>query len=484
VAEHGSSGRHGGVHADRNLEVTGNDNRIAGRNIVDAGVYIEHIETAVFQEADARARLALLPPDVAEFTGRSGEVAELAATLRATDSRAVVVSAVAGKPGVGKSALAIHVAHLLTEYFPDGQVYVNLRGADEQPLSPEAALTELLQVLGVPGDRHPTSLDAKATLWRQQLASRRVLLVIDNACSEAQVRPLLPGSSTCAVIVTSRTVLAALGARTWLLNTMEADEALDLLGLLAGSERIAAEPSAAQAVVAACGGLPLALRIAGARLLARPDWKVAHLTRRLTDERRRLAELGWGDLDVRANFQLSYQALEAEPARLFRLLGLLPGLDLHPWVAAALLNVGLEAAEDMVDGLVVAQLVEPASNSDRFRLHDLLRLFAREQVGHDSSFELAAAVGCQPCRPYDPVLVAEPPGMATSRGRRVTGPCRNGRVRASAVTTIHQAQRADRWPLQLMNPAMTRAGDSVCLPKGRSRAWAADGQQPTAVGIT
>jgi tetratricopeptide (TPR) repeat protein len=393
VAEHGSSGRHGGVHADRNIKVTGNDNRIAGHNIVDADVYIEHVETAVFQQADARARLALLPPDVAEFTGRSGEVAELAAALRATDGPAVVVSAVAGKPGVGKSALAIHVAHLLTEYFPDGQVYVNLRGADEQPLSPETALTELLQVLGVPGDRHPPSLDAKATVWRQQLASRRVLLVIDNASSEAQVRPLLPGSRTCAVIVTSRTVLAALGSRTWLLNTMDADEALDLLALLAGSERIAAEPLAARAVVAACGGLPLALRIAGARLMARPDWQVAHLARRLTDERRRLAELGWGDLDVRASFQLSYQALKAEPARLFRLLGLLPALDFHPWVTGALLNVGVEAAEDVVDGLVVAQLVEPASNSNRFRLHDLLRLFAREQLGHDSSLDVAAAVG-------------------------------------------------------------------------------------------
>lgn len=253
MVEHGSSGRQGGVHADRSIEVTGDDNRIAGHNIVDAGVYIEHVETAVFQQADARGRLALLPPDVAEFTGRSGEVAELAAALGATDSRAVVVSTVAGKPGVGKSALAIHVAHLLTEQFPDGQVYVNLRGADEQSLSPETALTELLRVIGVPGDRHPTNLDAKAALWRQQLASRHVLLVIDNACSEAQVRPLLPGSPTCAVIVTSRTVLAALGARTWLLNTMDADEALDLLALLAGSERIATEPSAAQAVVAACG---------------------------------------------------------------------------------------------------------------------------------------------------------------------------------------------------------------------------------------
>ncbi len=212
MVEHVPAGRHGGVHADRDITVTGDNNRIAGHNIVDASVYIEHVETAVFQQADARARLALLPPDVAEFTGRAGEVAELAAALLASNGPAVVVSAVAGKPGVGKSALAIHVAHLLTEHFPDGQVYVNLRGADKQSLSPETALTELLQVVGVPGDQQPTSLDAKAALWRQQLADRRVLLVVDNACSETQVRPLLPGSPTCAVIVTSRAVLAALDA--------------------------------------------------------------------------------------------------------------------------------------------------------------------------------------------------------------------------------------------------------------------------------
>ena len=187
-------------------------------------------------------------------------------------------------------------------------------------------------------------------------------------------------------------MLAALDATPWLLETLDAGESLELLGRLAGSERVAAEPSAAQAVVAACGGLPLALRIAGAKLLARPDWQVAHLAERLTDERRRLAQLGLGDLDVRASFQLSYQALDAEHARLFRVLGLLPGLDFHPWVAAALLNVDLHVADDLLDGLVVAQLVEPASESGRFRLHDLLRLFAREHLGRDPDLDQAAAV--------------------------------------------------------------------------------------------
>ena len=390
-ADQSSVDRRDGVHAERDINVEGDANQIAGRNIVHAGIYVDNVEIASFHQAGqvGLAQLRLLPRDVADFTGRAGEIAELEAALLARGGQAVVVSAVAGKPGVGKSALAIHVGHRLSERFPDGQVYVNLRGADRQPLSPETALTELLQVLGTMGDQQPVSLDAKAALWRQHFADRRVLLLVDDARDEAQVRPLLPGSATCAVIVTSRAVLATLGAKPLLLDILDAGEALELLSKIAGAGRIDAEPEAARAVVSACGGLPLALRIAGARLLARADWRVAKLADRLTDERRRLTELGLSDLDVRASFQLSYQDLDVDQAELFCLLGLWPGLEFSPWVAAALLGVDEQEAEELLDGLVTAQLlmavqiVEPAPVTGRYRLHDLLRLFAREQLARD-----------------------------------------------------------------------------------------------------
>jgi tetratricopeptide (TPR) repeat protein len=207
-----------------------------------------------------------------------------------------------------------------------------------------------------------------------------VLVVLDNAHDDAQVRPLLPGSPTCAVIVTSRAALATLGAKPLLLDILDQGQALELLGKIAGPGRIEAERQAAVAVVGMCGGLPLALRIAGAKLAARADWPVAKLAERLGDERRRLAELGMGDLDVRASFQLSYQELADQQARAFRLLALWPGLDFHPWVLAALLEADTDTADALVDGLVAAQLVEPAAVSGRYRLHDLLRLFAIEQL--------------------------------------------------------------------------------------------------------
>jgi tetratricopeptide (TPR) repeat protein len=377
MVEQPAGDRLGGIHADGDLTVSGKRHRVAGGDIVDAQTYIE---TAILEHAAPSAPLGLLPQDVADFTGRDSELAELEAELLATHGQAVVISAVYGKPGVGKSALAVHLAHKLAAQFPDGQVYVELRGADQQPLPAETALTELLRILRVPADQQPTSLDGKAALWRQQVARKRVLVVLDNAHDDAQVRPLLPGSPTCAVIVTSRAVLATLGAKPLLLDILDPDQALEFLGKIAGPQRIEAERQAALAVVAVCGGLPLALRIAGAKLAARADWPVAKLAERLADTRRRLTELGMGDLDVRASFQLSYQELPDQQARAFRLLSLWPGADFHPWVLMGLLRADVKDEEELVDGLVAAQLVEPAAVQGRYRLHDLLRLFASEQL--------------------------------------------------------------------------------------------------------
>lgn len=374
--------RHGGIDADRDITIKGEGHKVVGGDLIEAETYIAN---TTIQQTEQLAPLGLLPPDVAEFTGREAELKRLETELLAAHERAVVISAVAGKPGVGKSALAVHVAHRLAIQFPDGQVYVNLRGADQQPLSAETALTDLLHVLGLPGEQQPISLDGKAAVWRQRLAGKRVLVVIDNARDEAQVRPLLPGSSNCAVIVTSRQVLATLGGKPMLLDILDTDEALELVAKLAGSQRIAAEPPAALAAVAVCGGLPLALRIAGAKLVERPDWAVATLAERLADEHRRLVELGVRDLDVRASFQLSYQELPEEQTKAFRLLALWPGADFFPWVLSALVGddhrkPAHEDMERLLDGLIRAQLVEPSSGSDRFRVHDLLRLFAKERL--------------------------------------------------------------------------------------------------------
>jgi hypothetical protein len=291
MAKQAAGDPRGGIYAGRDINIPGSGNIVAAR-----------IDRLVQQVAPQLEPLGFLPPDVLDFTGRDAEVKRLEAQLLSANRQAVVISAVHGKPGVGKSTLAIHLAHHLAEQFPDGQIYVNLRGTDQQPLAAEIALTELLHMRGVPAEQHTGTLDGKASLWRHQLAGKRVLVVLDNAHDEAQVRPLLPGSSTCAVVVTSRTAIATLGGKPVLVDILDPEQALELLGKIAGGERVAAEQQAALAVVAACGGLPLALRIAGAKLAARQDWPVAKLAERLADERRRLAELGMGDLDVRASF--------------------------------------------------------------------------------------------------------------------------------------------------------------------------------------
>ena len=216
-----------------------------------------------------------LPPDVADFTGRSEQIAlvrELLYGTAADRPATVVVSAVAGKAGVGKTALAVHVAHQLRDAFPDGQLYVNLHGATQHPLQPIMVLGRFLRALGLDGAMIPTDQDEREALYRARLADRRVLVVLDDAASEAQVRPLLPGTPGCAVLVTSRARLVGLeGARLLDLEVLHTEQAVELLARILGAGRVAAEPDAAAAIVGYCGQLPLAVRIAGARLAARPQ---------------------------------------------------------------------------------------------------------------------------------------------------------------------------------------------------------------------
>ncbi len=330
-----------------------------------------------------QARPFQLPPDIAEFTGREVELATLRAHLTLTGEGpdpTLAVSAIDGKPGIGKSALAIHLAHELAPQFDDGVLYANLRGAEPQRLAPTQVLGQFLRALGVPDGSAPADLQAASALYRTLLAGKRVLVVLDNAADAGQVRPLMPGSYGCAVLITSRSPLVDLeGAGPLSLDVLVEDEAVELLGRLGGRGRIEREPAESRLVVQQCGLLPLAVRIAGARLRARPAWPVAALANRLADERRRLGELQVGELAVRATFQLSYGILAPTEARTFRLLGLLEGPDATPGVAAALVELTVAEAEAILERLVDAQLLE-TPRPDRYRFHDLLRLFARERA--------------------------------------------------------------------------------------------------------
>jgi tetratricopeptide (TPR) repeat protein len=345
---------------------------------------------------------SLLPPSVTDFTGREEEVASVLGLLASDGAEepahAVVISAVAGKPGIGKTTLAVHIAHRLRSEFPDGQLYVNLQGAQARPLDPSEVLARFLRALGMHGSSIPDDLEERAERYRTLLADRRILVVLDNAAGEAQVRPLLPGSPACGVLITSRARLPGLeGARLLDLDLLPFEAAVQLLARVAGPARTAAEPEAAAAIVGYCGRLPLAIRIAGARLAARPTWSLARLAERLADEHRRLDELTAGDLELRASIALSYRALPDLHRRTFRRLGMLDAPDFPAWVAGALLDLPTERAEELMEALVDAHLLEAGGidqvGQARYRFHDLLRVFARERaVGDEDPAERTAAL--------------------------------------------------------------------------------------------
>jgi tetratricopeptide (TPR) repeat protein len=344
----------------------------------------------------------LLPPDVASFTDRRQELAAVHATLRAAAgdaAPAAAVVAIDGNPGIGKSALAVHAAHQLAPDFPDGVLYANLRAEAAQPATPAAVLDYFLRALGVADQDLPADLRVAAARYRSELAGRRVLVVLDNAASEAQARALLPGTPGSAAILTSRARLALHEAVPLTLDLLGEDDAVRLLARLDREGRVDAEPGAGRRVARACGRLPLALQIAGARLGNRRTWTVAHLADRLADERRRLGELRVGDLDVRASFALSYRDLPAAEARTFRLLGLLETPDITPGPVAALTGTAAAQAEATLERLLDGRLLEQA-RPGRYRLHDLLRLFAREQAEAQEPAEQQGAARARALRWY------------------------------------------------------------------------------------
>nr|WP_125263017.1 BTAD domain-containing putative transcriptional regulator [Streptomyces alboflavus] len=326
------------------------------------------------------ARLAQLPADLADFTGRAAATAHLRRELLRDPGRVMPIASVRGLGGVGKTTLAVRVAHAVRGHFPDGQLYADLLGQSARPAGPHDVLGAFLRALGVPDSALPDDHEERSALYRSTLAGRRVLVLLDNAHGEAQVRPLLPGAPGCAVLITSRArLVAAPGAQVLDLDVMTEQEALALFTRVVGAPRAAAEPTACRETVAACGYLPLAIRIAAARLVARPAWAVSTLAGRLADERRRLDQLRVGDLAVDASFELGYGQLEPAPARAFRRLALPDGADISLAAAAAVLDEDEDTSERLLESLVDTGLLESAAPG-RYHHHDLLRLFARDRA--------------------------------------------------------------------------------------------------------
>ncbi|HEX9041485.1 MAG TPA: BTAD domain-containing putative transcriptional regulator [Trebonia sp.] len=336
-----------------------------------------------------KARPAQLPADIGDFTGRESHVEHLCALLLAGpvagSPGAVRIAVVNGAAGLGKTTLAVHAAHQVSAEFSDGQLYADLLGASAETASPGEVLARFLRDLGIDGEKVPARDDERAALYRTTLTGRRVLVLLDNAKDAAQVRPLLPGSSSCAVLVTTRNRTSDLASMRYLdLNVLEDTEALALFSRIVGEERAAAEPDATAEILVACAGLPLAIRICAARLAARRQWRIAALANRLRDQHRRLDELKTGDLAVRASFQVSYDSLRKtsrgiDPARVFRLLGLWPGTSISLPAAAALLGEPEDGVAEALEMLVDISLLESPA-PDWYRFHDLLRAYAIERA--------------------------------------------------------------------------------------------------------
>ena len=339
-----------------------------------------------------------LPADIADFTGRADDVELLCRHLRAAPGTAVRLCAISGKAGAGKSTLALHVAHLVRDEFPGGQLHASLNGVHASPAEPAEILAGFLRALGVADSAVPATLAERTRLFRTTIDGRRILVVLDDAADERQVRPLLPGGPDCAVLVTSRERLITLeGALQRDLPVLTEAESLSLLGRIAGPERTGAEHADAARIVRLCGHLPLAVRIAGARLAARPRWPLSRLADRLQAQHRVLAELKIGDLEVRGSLMLSYDGLAGPERVALRRLGLFEVAGFASWLAAPLLDCSFTEAEDLVERLVDSQLVDAAdvegSGTPRFRLHDLTRAFGRERAeAEDTADDIRAAV--------------------------------------------------------------------------------------------
>jgi DNA-binding SARP family transcriptional activator len=399
-----------GRHAEAMAACRAAGDRLRRELGVEPGPELRRAERAVRLPVEAKLELpaqvpAQLPPSIGDFTGRAPELAALRELLERRDAVSLTVVVISGQGGVGKTSLALRAAHQLRSRFPDGQLFADLRAGEPRAADAGEVLAGFLRALGIDGAAIPQDLEERTALYRARLAGRSLLVVLDNAASEAPIRSLLPGGADCAAIVTSRSPLAGLeAARTLALGMLRPDEAVELLTRVAGPPRVVAEPAAAARIAELCGHLPLAVRIAGARLAARPHWTLRRLAERLGDERIRLDELMVGDLEVRASLELSYAGLDPAARRSFRLLGLLDSPDFADWLAAGLLGVPVAAGGDLLERLADAQLLEvvgeDCTGQIRYRFHPLLRAFARERADSEEpaavrTAALEAALGTQ-----------------------------------------------------------------------------------------
>ncbi|MCO8273646.1 NB-ARC domain-containing protein [Actinoplanes sp. TRM 88003] len=411
-----------------------------------------------------------LPATVADFTGRGADLTAIRQALGAAAGGgrlAVPIVAIAGRAGMGKTTLAVHAAHGLADRFPDGQLFAGLHAGGPHPVDAAAILERFLRMLGVHGGDIPAGVDERAGLFRSLLADRRVLIVLDDVGDEQDVLPLLPGSTSCAVLVTSRRRLAGLAAATVVeLGQFSPEHSLELLGRVVGGDRVGQEATFARTLAEQCGYLPLALRIAGARLALRPHWTVRQMAVRLVDEERRLDELVHGGMAIRASLSLNHDALSDPARRLFRLLAIPDAHVFSGWTAAALAGAPVDTAQEALDELVDAQLVQPILPGHglltQYRFHDLVRGFARQRLAADEPpVEAATALG----RMLDAVLAltraATGPQMAAevlSDHSRTPAwspppmlvdavtedpPAWLEQERPSIVAAVHQASRAD-----------------------------------------
>ncbi|MDT0342260.1 ATP-binding protein [Streptomyces litchfieldiae] len=383
----GEEERPGGTHA----ELSGTSRDVVQAGQVSGGI---HFHGPVPGDTPTPRQL---PGDVRGFVNRTAELEQLNAVLTDGGGDPVVVSVcvIAGTAGAGKTSLAIRWAHRIEERFPDGQLYVNLRGYDPgEPVTAQEALHRFLTALGVPAPAIPADVDASAALFRSLLAGRRMLIVLDNAASVAQVRPLLPGSAGCLVIVTSRSRLPGLairdGAHRLTLGTLPESEAIALLRAVTAGYRPEDDADKLAELARLCARLPLALRIAAERAAGYPHLRLDDLIAELRDESSLWDALSAGDGEdadaVRTVFAWSYRALSDQAARLFRLLGLHPGPEFGLPAAAALAGVGTGKTRQLLNSLVEAHLLQQTM-PDRYEFHDLLRAYASDQVQRDEPAE-------------------------------------------------------------------------------------------------
>jgi DNA-binding SARP family transcriptional activator len=342
-----------------------------------------------------------LPASIADFTGREQSIAEIGKILSGAagapeGAYAVPIVGIAGTGGVGKSSLAVRVAHELGPRYPDGHLYADLQSMDgDDPAG--RWIARFLRALGVAGSAIPADLEEAVQMYRSRLADKRILIVLDDPAEQEQVQRLLPGSPTCGVIVTSRARLGGLSGAHWIdIGVFDTDQSMELLTKIVGRERIQAEPDAAVELAHLCAGLPLALRIAGARLSSRPDWPISRLVQRLRQEAGRLDELTHSGLELRSNIALTYHSLDAQSQRLFRLFALIEAPDVAEWTAAALLDTTEARAEKVLDNLIdvkVMDTIKYPRERLRYRFHDLIRVYARERLLEvDSEAERGAAL--------------------------------------------------------------------------------------------